>query len=37
MVVEVFVFNGDGGMIDIVRKVFDGDGGAVLVSIDFVK
>ena len=35
--VEVFVFYRNGSQINIVGKVFDRDGGAILVRVDFVK
>ena len=37
MVVEVFVFDSDGGLDEVGRDVFEGDGGTVLVGVDFVK
>jgi len=35
--IEVFVFNGNSGIFDIIRQIFELDGGAILVSIDFVE
>ena len=37
MFIEIFVFNGNGGVFDMIRKIVKVDGSAVLVSIDFVE
>ena len=37
MFIEIFVFDGNSGIFDIIRQIFKVDGGAVLVSIDFVE
>ncbi len=37
VVIEVFVFDGDGGLDEVIGELVEFDGDAVLISIDFVK